>query len=62
MHPWDTFRTPWSATANGLTLLLLAAWFIYEAIKRLSDPPEVEGLLVFITALVGIAVNSPRPG
>jgi len=46
-----------SAQANGLTLLLLAAWFIYEAIERLFDPPEVEGLLVFITALVGIAVN-----
>jgi len=46
-----------SAQANGLTLLLLAAWFIFEAIERLFDPPEVEGLLVFITALVGIAVN-----
>jgi cobalt-zinc-cadmium efflux system protein len=46
-----------SAQANGLTLLLLAAWFIFEAIQRLFDPPEVEGLLVFITALVGIAVN-----
>lgn len=46
-----------SAQANGLTLLLLAAWFIYEAIRRLIQPPEVEGLLVFITAVVGIAVN-----
>ena len=46
-----------SAQANGLTLLLLAAWFIYEAVKRLFDPPEVEGLLVFITALVGIVIN-----
>jgi len=46
-----------SAQANGITLLLLAAWFIYEAIRRLINPPEVEGLLVFITAIVGIAVN-----
>ena len=46
-----------SAQANGLTLLLLAVWFIYEAVRRLIDPPEVEGLLVFLTALVGIAVN-----
>ncbi len=46
-----------SAQANGLTLLLLAVWFIYEAIRRLINPPEVEGLLVFITAMVGIVIN-----
>jgi len=46
-----------SAQANGLTLLLLAVWFVYEAIRRLIDPPEVQGLLVFITALIGIVVN-----
>ncbi|MDQ6658544.1 MAG: cation diffusion facilitator family transporter [Actinomycetota bacterium] len=46
-----------SAQANGLTLLLLAAWFIYEAIRRLVHPPQVAGLLVFVTAVVGIAVN-----
>ena len=32
-----------SAQANGLTLLLLAAWFSYEAIRRLFDPPDVAG-------------------
>ena len=32
-----------SAQANGITLLLLSAWFVYEAIRRLIDPPEVEG-------------------
>jgi cobalt-zinc-cadmium efflux system protein len=46
-----------SAQANGLTLLLLAAWFIYEAIRRLLQPPQVQGLLVFITAMVGILIN-----
>ncbi len=46
-----------SAQANGLTLLLLAAWFTYEAIRRLFEPPEVQGLLVFITAMVGIVIN-----
>nr|WP_269781583.1 cation diffusion facilitator family transporter [Nocardia bovistercoris] len=46
-----------SAQANGITLLLLAAWFVYEGIARLIDPPDVEGPLVLITALVGIAVN-----
>ena len=46
-----------SAQANGLTLLLLAVWFTYEGIRRLIDPPVVQGLLVFITALVGIVIN-----
>lgn len=46
-----------SAQANGITLLLLAVWFVYEGIKRLINPPDVEGPLVLITALVGIVVN-----
>ncbi|MEV0333487.1 cation diffusion facilitator family transporter [Nocardia sp. NPDC050717] len=46
-----------SAQANGLTLLLLAAWLGYEAIRRLFEPPEVHGTLVLVTALVGVAVN-----
>ncbi|MER6692156.1 cation diffusion facilitator family transporter [Streptomyces minutiscleroticus] len=46
-----------SALANGLTLLLLGAWLAYEAVHRLIDPPAVEGALVLVTALAGIAVN-----
>ena len=46
-----------SAQANGITLLLLAAYFVFEGVRRLIDPGEVEGLLVFVTALVGIVVN-----
>jgi cobalt-zinc-cadmium efflux system protein len=46
-----------SAQANGITLLLLSAWFVYEAVRRLIDPPEVEGGLVLGIALLGILVN-----
>ncbi|WP_350278081.1 cation diffusion facilitator family transporter [Kribbella sp. HUAS MG21] len=46
-----------SAQANGITLLLLAAFFVYEAVNRLIHPPEVEGALVLITGVVGIVVN-----
>jgi cobalt-zinc-cadmium efflux system protein len=46
-----------SAQANGLTMLLLAAWLGVEAIRRLIDPPAVAGGPVLITALAGIAVN-----
>nr|WP_272955074.1 cation diffusion facilitator family transporter [Kribbella shirazensis] len=46
-----------SAQANGITLLLLAVYFVYEAVNRMIDPPEVEGALVLITGVVGIFVN-----
>ena len=46
-----------SAQANGITLLLLAAWFCYEGVRRLITAPPVEGGPVLVTALVGIVVN-----
>lgn len=46
-----------SAQANGLTLLILALVILVEAIRRLVDPPEVEGGLVLAVALLGIVVN-----
>ncbi|MGW2162167.1 cation diffusion facilitator family transporter [Nonomuraea sp. NPDC001699] len=46
-----------SAQVNGITLLLLAAYFTFEGVRRLIVPPEVEGLFVVVTGLAGIAVN-----
>ncbi|MEU4195276.1 cation diffusion facilitator family transporter [Kribbella sp. NPDC026611] len=46
-----------SAQANGITLLLLAAYFVYEAVNRMIHPPEVKGALVLITGVAGIVVN-----
>jgi cobalt-zinc-cadmium efflux system protein len=46
-----------SAQANGITLLLLAAYFVYEAVARMIDPPEVKGALVLMIGVVGIVVN-----
>ncbi len=46
-----------SAQVNGVTLLLLGALIVYEGIRRLIEPPDVEGALVLIVALVGIGVN-----
>jgi cobalt-zinc-cadmium efflux system protein len=46
-----------SAQANGVTLVLLSAWIVYEAIRRLVAPPEVDGAIVVVVALVGIVVN-----
>jgi cobalt-zinc-cadmium efflux system protein len=46
-----------SAQANGITLIVLALWLAYEAIRRLITPPAVSGGAVIGVALAGIAVN-----
>jgi cobalt-zinc-cadmium efflux system protein len=46
-----------SAQANGITLVLLAIWLGYMAIRRLVTPPTVSGGTVLGVALVGVAVN-----
>ncbi|MFE0251275.1 cation diffusion facilitator family transporter [Streptomyces sp. NPDC059010] len=46
-----------SAQLNGLTLLGLAGYFLFEGARRLLDPPPVEGLFVVVTGAVGVVVN-----
>ena len=46
-----------SAQANGATLLVLAGVIGFEAVRRLFDPPAVEGGLVIAIGLLGAAVN-----
>jgi cobalt-zinc-cadmium efflux system protein len=46
-----------SAQANGVTLLILSVWIVYEAITRLREPNDVVGEAVLITALVGLGIN-----
>src|SRR6201995_2157647 len=47
-----------SAQANGITLIVLAVWLAYEAIRRLIRPPAVTGGAVIVVALAGVAVNA----
>ncbi|MDX6512322.1 MAG: cobalt-zinc-cadmium efflux system protein [Gaiellaceae bacterium] len=46
-----------AAQANGVTLVLVGAWIVYSAVRRLVDPQEVRGGLVLVVALAGVAVN-----
>jgi cobalt-zinc-cadmium efflux system protein len=46
-----------SAQLNGATLLALAALILLEGIRRLIDPPDVEGAAVLVVALAGVVVN-----
>jgi cobalt-zinc-cadmium efflux system protein len=46
-----------SAQFNGATLLVLGLLIVYEGVRRLIDPPVVEGGIVLVVALVGVVVN-----
>lgn len=46
-----------SALVNGASLLVLAAIIGYEAVRRLFEPPDVEGALVIVVGVVGGLVN-----
>jgi cobalt-zinc-cadmium efflux system protein len=46
-----------SGQANGITLVLLAVWFTYEAVRRLFDPQPVQGGVVAAVAAGGAVVN-----
>jgi cobalt-zinc-cadmium efflux system protein len=46
-----------SAQVNSITLLVLAGLIGFEGVRRLLDPPGVDGGLVLVVALAGIIVN-----
>jgi cobalt-zinc-cadmium efflux system protein len=46
-----------AAQANGVTLLVIAVLIVYSSVRRLIEPPDVDGGIVAIVALAGVAVN-----
>jgi cobalt-zinc-cadmium efflux system protein len=46
-----------SAQVNGMTLLILALFIVYEGVRRLVEPPEVDASLVLWVALAGLLAN-----
>lgn len=46
-----------AALANGLLLFGVAGYVLYEAVQRLSDPPDVPGIPLLVVAVVGLVVN-----
>ena len=48
-----------AALVNSISLVAIALWIAAESIDRLQSPtPEVEGLPMLITAIVGLSINS----
>ena len=46
-----------AAFVNGLTLLGIVGWILFEAVRRLMSPPEVMGPMMLVVASVGLLVN-----
>ncbi|MEX0958438.1 MAG: cation diffusion facilitator family transporter [Burkholderiales bacterium] len=46
-----------AAFVNGMAMLIVVVMISTEAVKRLLDPPEVQGLGVLTVAFVGLIVN-----
>ena len=46
-----------AAFLNGLTLWLIVAWIVYEAIRRFFHPPVIQAPMMLVTAVIGLAAN-----
>src|SRR6202158_1026691 len=46
------------ALVNAITLIVIVIVIAYEAVRRLAHPEPVQGVVVIVSALVAIAVNS----
>jgi cobalt-zinc-cadmium efflux system protein len=46
-----------AALLNGITLVLISLYIIYEAYHRILDPPPVQGTLMLVVALIGLVAN-----
>lgn len=46
-----------AAFVNGIALVLISLWIIYEAYERLSSPPDVKGFELTLIAVGGLVIN-----
>ena len=46
-----------ASTVNGVTLILIGGYIIYEAIGRFANPPEVATIGMLIISTIGLLVN-----
>jgi cobalt-zinc-cadmium efflux system protein len=46
-----------AAFVNGLSLLVIVGWILFEAVMRLIEPPEVVGQTMLYVASAGLVVN-----
>lgn len=46
-----------AAFINGIALVLISLWVIYEAFERFSKPPEIKGFELTLIAVGGLIIN-----
>jgi cobalt-zinc-cadmium efflux system protein len=46
-----------AALVNGIVLVLISIWVIYEAYERWQSPPEIKGLQLTLIAVGGLVIN-----
>ena len=46
-----------AAVANAILLFGVAGYVVFEAVRRINDPPEIAAGVMFAVALVGLAAN-----
>ncbi|MES2018137.1 MAG: cation diffusion facilitator family transporter [Pseudomonadota bacterium] len=46
-----------AAFVNGLVMLAVVAWILFEAARRFAAPTPVAGATVFVVAAIGLAIN-----
>src|SRR5580698_3721835 len=52
-HRWQVL----AAFVNGLALLLLSAWIVFEAAHRLASPAAIQARTMMAVAALGVAAN-----
>ena len=46
-----------AAFVNGLSLLVIVGWILFEAVRRFISPTEVMGMTMLVVAAAGLVVN-----
>lgn len=46
-----------AAFLNGIVLIAVVVWIVFEAVQRLNEPVEILGGLMLVVAVVGLLVN-----
>jgi cobalt-zinc-cadmium efflux system protein len=57
-HTYGFYRVEiLAALLNSVVLILISVYILYEAYRRIFEPPEIQGLPMVIVAAIGLGVN-----